>query len=182
MSGMRGGIGCRLLSGPAIIEARSPHPSPLPMGEGSCMRSRAVEQASPLPGGEGQGEGRFAPFFAPPGSAALIPQRQKAALLDIAERAAVLGDMRPSRLRADCRNHLAGFKPPLCWRAAICGLKQIAGVFHGVGGLGADLRRVGAQHGEHLGIARQHRIVGRMPKRHHGLLAILQRPLAPRKP
>ena len=45
-------------------EEASPHPQPSPPGRGSPVA--AVEGASPLPGGEGQGEGRFAQFDTPP--------------------------------------------------------------------------------------------------------------------
>ena len=39
-----------------MIEGSAPHPVPLPMGEGTPARPVAI--SSPLPGGEGQGEGR----------------------------------------------------------------------------------------------------------------------------
>ena len=38
-------------------EQISPHPVPLPMGEGTLEQSASVCMASPLPWGEGQGEG-----------------------------------------------------------------------------------------------------------------------------
>jgi uncharacterized protein (DUF952 family) len=37
--------------------ARSPHPVPLPLGEGTVWHAPSAVQGSPLPGGEGQGEG-----------------------------------------------------------------------------------------------------------------------------
>ena len=49
-------------SGGAMNGGISPHPNPLPMGEG--VPSQPVERASPLPGGEGQGEGQIPPFIA----------------------------------------------------------------------------------------------------------------------
>ena len=35
----------------------SPHPVPLPMGEGTVLHAPSIIQAYPLPWGEGQGEG-----------------------------------------------------------------------------------------------------------------------------
>jgi hypothetical protein len=40
-----------------INEGISPHPVPLPMGEGTVLHAPGVMQASLLPGGEGQDEG-----------------------------------------------------------------------------------------------------------------------------
>ncbi|MGO8955620.1 MAG: hypothetical protein ACLP1W_09125 [Rhodomicrobium sp.] len=40
-----------------MIERHSPHPVPLPMGEGTPEWDTALETAFPLPVGEGQGEG-----------------------------------------------------------------------------------------------------------------------------
>ena len=47
--------------------ARSPHPVLLPLGEGTPELPAAAATAFPLPGGEGQGEGRFPQFIARPG-------------------------------------------------------------------------------------------------------------------
>jgi cysteine desulfurase len=41
----------------ALNGRNAPHPVPLPMGEGTVRHAPSVIQASPLPGGEGQGEG-----------------------------------------------------------------------------------------------------------------------------
>jgi hypothetical protein len=48
--------------------ARSPHPVLLPLGEGTL--ERRFEHASPLPGGEGQGEGSELRSLRPPASSA----------------------------------------------------------------------------------------------------------------
>jgi tRNA modification GTPase len=40
-----------------MIDGSTPHPVPLPMGEGTVWHAPSVIQGSPLPGGEGQGEG-----------------------------------------------------------------------------------------------------------------------------
>jgi hypothetical protein len=50
------------LGGPAGSERSTPHPVPLPLGEGTLV------QGSLLPWGEGQDEGRFPPFKALPGA------------------------------------------------------------------------------------------------------------------
>ena len=55
----------------AMIDASTPHPVPLPLGEGTALHANPSIQASPLPWGEGQGEGRFAE------SKALIPVLNK---------------------------------------------------------------------------------------------------------
>ncbi len=41
------------------FEGSTPHPVPLPLGEGTVLHAPSVILASPLPWGEGQGEGRF---------------------------------------------------------------------------------------------------------------------------
>jgi uncharacterized protein (DUF952 family) len=41
----------------ALIELTTPHPVPLPMGEGTPEQGEERATPSPLPGGEGQGEG-----------------------------------------------------------------------------------------------------------------------------
>ena len=56
--------GCR--ADVAMIERISPHPVLLPMREGTPELSSERATTSPLPGGEGQGEGRFPPFIARP--------------------------------------------------------------------------------------------------------------------
>jgi hypothetical protein len=43
--------------GVPMIERISPHPVPLPLGEGTVSHAPSVIQASLLPGGEGQDEG-----------------------------------------------------------------------------------------------------------------------------
>ena len=50
----------------------APHPVPLPMGEGTLLRAPRSIQAYPLPGGEGQGEGRFAQNLARPRNVCLV--------------------------------------------------------------------------------------------------------------
>ncbi len=40
-----------------LKEHLTPHPVPLPQGEGTVLHAPSPIQASPLPGGEGQGEG-----------------------------------------------------------------------------------------------------------------------------
>jgi hypothetical protein len=42
------------------MKSITPHPVPLPMGEGTPKLTSERATPSPLPGGEGQGEGRFA--------------------------------------------------------------------------------------------------------------------------
>jgi hypothetical protein len=44
---------------------RSPHPVPLPLGEGTVRHPPSAIQASLLPGGEGQDEGSGAKFVSP---------------------------------------------------------------------------------------------------------------------
>ena len=49
--------GGRLTGAGAMNEARSPHPVPLPLGEGTVWHAPSVIRASLLPEGEGQDEG-----------------------------------------------------------------------------------------------------------------------------
>ena len=48
------------------IKGITPHPVPLPMGEGTLLRAPCSVQAFPLPWGEGQGEGVQASRLAGP--------------------------------------------------------------------------------------------------------------------
>jgi hypothetical protein len=54
-------------AGVPVNERITPHPVPLPQGEGTVLLAQSVIQAFPLPGGEGQGEGRSTQFIARPG-------------------------------------------------------------------------------------------------------------------
>ncbi len=47
-------------------EGNTPHPVPLPMGEGTLGLSLRVVKGSLLPWGEGQDEGRFARYVGEP--------------------------------------------------------------------------------------------------------------------
>jgi hypothetical protein len=49
-------------TGVPVNEGISPHPVPLPLGEGTVLHAPSVIQASPLPGGEGQGKGMGCQF------------------------------------------------------------------------------------------------------------------------
>ncbi len=49
-----------------MIERNAPHPVPLPLGEGTVLHALSVIQASLLPWGEGQDEGRFVQNLAHP--------------------------------------------------------------------------------------------------------------------
>ena len=65
-------MGVNIRNGNCAVPPRSkvttPHPVPLPLGEGRrCCALRGAIQASLLPGGEGQGEGRFPQFDTPSG-------------------------------------------------------------------------------------------------------------------
>jgi len=52
--------------GCTMFEGATPHPVPLPLGEGTVLRAPSVIRAFPLPGGEGQGEGCCAQYNPPP--------------------------------------------------------------------------------------------------------------------
>jgi hypothetical protein len=49
-------------AGVPMNEHITPHPVPLPLGEGTVWHPPSVIQAFPLPGGEGQGEGMGCQF------------------------------------------------------------------------------------------------------------------------
>jgi tRNA modification GTPase len=107
----------------ALIDATTPHPVPLPLGEGTVLHANPLVQASPLPMGEGQGEGRFAE------SRALIPVLNKIDLASTTKAEADTGviaisaktgeglDTLRAALVAFARGNYSGAETPLITRA-----------------------------------------------------------------
>ena len=82
-------IPSRLMPVGATNEGISPHPVPLPLGEGTVRHAPSPIQASPLPRGEGQGEGRELCFLTQP------ERRAPPLAPDIAPGQSTLGFMLP---------------------------------------------------------------------------------------